>query len=288
MKQVIITLQGGLGNQLFQYSAGQTIQRLTNLPVLYDCDFAFRSDPYGRKFELAPLIPLPQRAQPYPGQGKGPWRSNLERLQASIEANIMWKQGISALPLRPLLKAVTWWPANQVVCRSHFQLIEYLDPDSITHIRDIMNLPGEDATPNEVAVHFRLGRDRDASGSAVPQHSGTVISLDYYHQCLRQIRALPDPPHFRVFSDLGTIPNDVFEKCDNVILDQPEPSESPWHALSRMAACRHFIIGNSTFSWWAAYLGRAPAKRVYAPKNWLFVNGAPPQRGIFPDTWQRV
>jgi hypothetical protein len=216
------------------------------------------------------------------------WRTSVqERLAVAVERKLMWRLGISSLPLKATLRMVHWWPASEVVCRSCFQLLEYLDRETVERIRSVM-FPHPQRQTSQVAVHFRLARDRNRAGEKVREFSGTVLGMDYYRQALGEVRAELGPVCFSVFSDSGAIPENVFEPGDRVLLDQPLQSESPWDTLSRMARCGHFVIANSTFSWWAAYLSRAAEKRVYAPKNWRFNHGAPAQKGIFPDEWIRL
>lgn len=52
--------------------------------------------------------------------------------------------------------------------------------------------------------------------------------------------------------------------------------------LNLMASCRHNIIANSSFSWWAAYLNQNPNKQVIYPKAW-HSDGV--QRVGFPPEW---
>ena len=280
-RRVIVVLQGGLGNQLFQFCAGEAIARDTGCPVLYDAGSGFPEDPHGRRFELQRLIPIERLAREYPRGLR-----LLERMEGAFERHLMRRLGISSLPREAVRRIVKWWPGSNVVCRSHFQLLEYLNAEITEQIRDAMDLTA--GVSDEVAVHFRLARDRDASGAPARDHSGTVLPLEYYRRCLRQVRCDCGATRFRVFSDTGGIPRGVFEAADEALPEEPRASGGAWDTLTRMASCRHFITANSTFSWWAAYLSRSPGKRIYAPKNWLFSSGAPAQRGISPVGWHYV
>jgi hypothetical protein len=54
-----------------------------------------------------------------------------------------------------------------------------------------------------------------------------------------------------------------------------------------MSACAHFIIANSTFSWWAAWLGANPAKQVICPRQW-YVDPGRSTRDLRPEGWRTV
>jgi len=54
-----------------------------------------------------------------------------------------------------------------------------------------------------------------------------------------------------------------------------------------MSQCRHFIIANSSFSWWGAWLSPNPTKIVIAPRQW-FRSSENDARDIVPERWKRV
>ena len=71
---------------------------------------------------------------------------------------------------------------------------------------------------------------------------------------------------------------------DTVWVDWNQGEDS-WQDMMLMSRCRHHIICNSTFSWWAAWLDPRPDKLVLAPERWArSVEG----REIEPDSWIKV
>lgn len=106
-----------------------------------------------------------------------------------------------------------------------------------------------------------------------------VCTKAYYLKAIEKMREIVPGAVFFVFSD------DIEWVKANIRTDGEmyyESGKDPvWEKLRLMYSCKHFIISNSTFSWWAQFLGRDTGKMVIAPDHWFNSEYQPPlyQRG---------
>lgn len=93
-----------------------------------------------------------------------------------------------------------------------------------------------------------------------------ICNEAYIKRAIEKIKQLTEKPILFFFSD------DIKWVKVNIKTDLPsyyESGEDPvWEKLRLMYSCKHFIISNSTFSWWAQYLSRNESKIVISPDRW--------------------
>ncbi len=136
--------------------------------------------------------------------------------------------------------------------------------------QDIRRLFGEGiAYTDKVAIHIRRG-------DYINNPFYVDLWKDGYYG--RAKRLFPNEK-FLVFSDdieycKSQLGRDIYDFSEGHIEEED---------LKLMASCKHQIIANSSFSWWAAYLNPNPNKKVIYPKQW-HPDGI--ERTKCPATWQ--
>lgn len=91
-----------------------------------------------------------------------------------------------------------------------------------------------------------------------------VCDLNYYKRSIKYFRSILSNPVFYVFSDsIDWVKENLLEEA--VYVEERNPD---YIDFNLMKSCKHFIISNSTFSWWAAYLGKCSYKKVITPDKW--------------------
>lgn len=114
------------------------------------------------------------------------------------------------------------------------------------------------------------------------QETHPVLPLSYYKDALLQF---DDGHHIFIYSD------DI-RWCENNMKDlHPNISFCGLSGIMDFAVasqCTHHIIANSSFSWWAAYLGGYVDGKVIAPKNWFGPKGPQDTQDLYCKNWIKI
>ena len=112
------------------------------------------------------------------------------------------------------------------------------------------------------AVHVRLGDYRTQSHIIAHPEEGCVIPRDYYP---RAFARLPKGVAVAVFSDEPDCAEEYIGRKADILGAGGDRNVE----FAMISQCRFIVTGNSTFSWWAAWLARSGNKFVIGPKYFL-------------------
>jgi len=112
---------------------------------------------------------------------------------------------------------------------------------------------------NAVAIHFR-----DYSKVNNPF---LAIVPDFYKRAIQYIKERVETPHFLLFTDnKACVDLSILDGCSYTYIE----NEVDYMDLYCMSLCKHAIISQSTFSWWACFLNLNPDKIVLYDKKYPY------------------
>lgn len=116
---------------------------------------------------------------------------------------------------------------------------------------------------HSVSIHIRRGDYLHAQFASL----NIIKSLDYYLDSISYLKEKHQDLVFFIFTDDVKWAKDNFNTEPFVFVEGNQNNES-YIDMYLMSKCKHNIIANSTFSWWAAWLNESPTKTVIVPKKW--------------------
>lgn len=137
--------------------------------------------------------------------------------------------------------------------RQEVQPRKMLKPDLQKYVTEIQN-------SNSVCLSIRMG---DYLNNPVMG----VCTPEYYQRAIDRIYQMYQDAKIFVFSDDVEGVRKSFHFQNEVVFEPTGNSE--WEKLKYMSMCKHFIVSNSSFSWWTQYLGEYQDKTVIAPEKWF-------------------
>lgn len=267
-----VKLMGGLGNQMFQYAAGRCLADKLGCSVRVDVS-DYKNNPL-RKLELDQLVPDLKVT--------GWWDRRLGSREIIREKQFSFSPiHIDPKKKRHFLEG--YWQ-SELYFKSASSLVRRdFRTDEIMHPRS-PELQKRLDRKKSVMLHVRRG---DYVQNAHTNSFHGTCSMEYYQNSVRWMREKISAPEFTLFSDDPAWVRENFGWLGCYEVAQIYGSDEPVLELSLMSRANHFIIANSSFSWWAAWLGKSADKVVCAPRNW-FQDSSVDIKDLLPSEWNRL
>lgn len=287
---IIVKIHGGLGNQLFQYSLGRSLSLKLGTKLKLDLS-VFETDKK-RKYELDKFNIVAEIASKNEVKK---FKSIKSLVLSKLSKYLTFLYGKSAyisekkygfdsrvmdLPNNRYFEG--YWQSEKYFLavaekiRHEFMLKKEAESDNLKMLVRILR------TPDSVCLHVRRG---DYAAENVSRNFHGTCDLNYYKEALDVFAKKINKPVFFVFSD------DIDWVKDNLPIEHDanyvdiNSGEKGYEDLRLMSACNNFIIANSSFSWWGAWLSDNKDKIVIAPKKWFATQESD---DLIPNDWIRL
>ncbi len=299
---ILVRVQGGLGNQMFQYAFGKMLAKKNNTNLKIDTslliDAIQQKGAVIRNFDLdifniTQEFATQKEITRFNGYPKG---TLFERIYFKVSklfsnANLLIqhqhtfnKQHLN-VPNNTCI--VGRWQSElyfkeaitEVVTDFEIKQSWLLNTEFTQHIL---------ANKNAVSVHVRR-EDYVVDENNNVVRSGLVngnLGLDYYVEAIKYIQSKIETPTFFIFSeDMEWCQNNLQFITNAIYVKTEKTKKGMAEDLHLIGLCKHHITSHSTFSWWGAYLSKNNSKIVIAPKQWSNTSSefAPPH--IIPTNW---
>jgi len=290
---IIARIRGGFGNQLFIYAAARRLALFNDVPLVLDIQSAFRrneQDHCEREYILDQFNILAEPADANyifssrPRRLKYNLMSNTQRWLIPFRHRRIIQEPVGHFDNRILNLEVG---KKNVYLEGYWQDERYFR-DIRTQLITELSIRTEHTELNRQIVkdmgkHTAVCLHARRLHGGVPDHGKPrddvpALGIGYYHRAMDWIAERVDEPHFYCFSDFPQfLKSELKPRYPVTFITHNNQPGRVIEDLWLMTQCKHFIIANSTFSWWGAWLSDDSTKMVVSP-DW-------PQRTQIPEDW---
>lgn len=299
---MIIRINGGLGNQMFQYAFGKAMAHELNLNVLYDLNWLRTTHAHrkatNRKDELQAFCVQIKEVDPKSVTGFALRKSNwikkticwflftfrilhLLREKEEFAIDTFLKSRITKIAyIKGYFQTEDYFKAYEDEIRKDFTLAQPLSDSSLKYSQLITE-------HNAVSIHVRRGDY--VHNQQINKFHGTC-SNEYYQQAINYISTHVEYPVFFIFSDdLAWVKQQPWVSEINKVYVEGNTDTQSYEDMCLMSLCKHQIIANSSFSWWGGWLNQNACKIVIAPRKWLKQDNMNKKvKRLIPEEWIKM
>lgn len=277
---IIVKLKGGIGNQMFQYALGRVMSLRYGVDLKLDTSFfyldfktitkrSYSLDVFNIKAKIF-------RINKFITYIVLIFRKILKN--KGVEKSFQFDPEVFSLGPNVLLdgywQSPKYFAGYEDVIRKDFTLKNPLP-------QNIQNLIEEIESKNSVCIHVRRG-------DFVGNKHHEVVDIEYYNKALDYISKIKNIENIYIFSDdIEWCKNNFNFAFPSVFVGEEYAGEKDAGHLLLMSKCKDFIIPNSSFSWWAAWLSTNKEKIVVVPPKW-FSDESINTNDLIPENWIRI
>lgn len=291
-KILITRLFGGIGNQMFIYASSFAIAKSINAKLIIDNHSGFISDHiYNRTYQLSKfnisseIANASQRMEPFPRI-----RRKLSKFINSYlghsnktyieESSRLFNSQMLALGDFKKIYIEGYWQTEK-----YFRSISNEIKDELT-IQPPLDLENQKygskiLNENSVCIHIRF----------FDEEKPFEIVEGYYQKAMTFLLSNYQNLSFYLFSDQPKRAKDYLNLPNSSIniIDHNKGDENAYADLWLMSQCKYFIVSNSSFSWWGAWLASYKNKAILRPYLKIeSIDSNDDSGDFYPQDWIRI
>lgn len=269
--KIITRIIGGIGNQLFSYAAARRLALANNAELAIDHVSGFVRDyKYQRRYQLDHFSIPCRKANPW--ERMEPFSRYRRYVKLKLYKRLPFeKRGYIKQEFIDFDSRLLQIRAKRkVYLEGYWQSEKYFKDVEETIRADLRIIPPEDPRNQELAqsIQERTAVAVHARFFDAPGKDGlNNLSSEYYSRTVKKMESMLTGAHYFLFSDKPEAAREIIPLPDDRVtcIAHNKGDTNAYKDLWLMTKCKHFIIANSTFSWWGAWLAECPDKIVIAP-----------------------
>ena len=281
---VVVQLSGGMGNQMFQYALYLQLKALgKNVKIDDKTEYEgrdarpIRLSVFDAKYQTPTEVEMKCLTDSYLDMASKIRRKLKGRQTAAyIEQSQLFDSRVLEMDRVYLMG---WWQSEKYFAGVKDKVREAFTFKNMNLSENMKAYAEAMENRNSVSVHIRRG-----DYLQVDEVYGGICTEEYYEKAMKKMREEMPDCHFFIFTnDIPWVKEHI--QGEDIMVVEGNDEDAGYIDMYLMTCCKHYILANSSFSWWGCYLNPSLDKKVIAPKNWA--NGRD-CRDVYTDEMERL